>query len=59
MQNMGNVLYKFFKAVVNYILQDLEILGESGSGVSYFIPEPKNFAEVNILSNEIKNLVKK
>ena len=37
-QNMGKGLHKFFKAVVNKIIQILQILGESGSEVSYFIP---------------------
>ena len=52
-RNMGKVLHKVFKAVVNEILQVLPILGESGSEVSYFIPEPRNFAEVNRLSEDI------
>ena len=43
-----------FKAFVYDILQVLPILGESGSEVSYFIPEPRNFAEVTRLSDEIK-----
>ena len=43
-------LHKLFKAVVNEISQVLLILGESVSEVSYFIPEPRNFAEVTILS---------
>ena len=29
-------------------------LGESGSEISYFIPEPRNFSEVTKLSDEIK-----
>ena len=29
-------------------------MGESGSEVSYFIPEPRSFAEVTKLSDEIK-----
>ena len=29
-------------------------MGESGSEASYFIPEPRNFAEVTILSYDIK-----
>ena len=53
-RNMGKVLHKVFKAFVNYILQILPILGESGSEFSYFIPEPINFAEVNILLEDIK-----
>ena len=34
-------------------MQELKPLGESGSEVSYFIPEPRNFAEVTILSDDI------
>ena len=41
---MGKGLHKLFKAVVNKISQVLPILGESGSEVSYFIPEPINCA---------------
>ena len=47
---MGKGLNKVFKTVVNDILQDLSILGASRSEVSYFIPEPINFAEVTRLS---------
>ena len=43
-QNMGKDLQKLFKAVVNDISPALPILGESVSEVSYFIPEPRNFA---------------
>ena len=50
---MGKCLQNIFKAVVNDILQVLPILGESVSEVSYFIPEPRNFAEVNRLSDDI------
>ena len=42
---MGKGLHKVFKTVVKEILQDLPPLGESGSEVSHFIPEPRNFAE--------------
>ena len=49
-RNMGKGSHKVFKAVVNYILQSLPILGESGSEISYFIPEPRKFAEVTRLS---------
>ena len=48
-QNMDKVFKKVFKAVVNDILQDLPILGESGSEVYYFIPEPRIFEKVNRL----------
>ena len=54
MKNTGKSLHKVFIAVVNGVLQVLPILGESGSEVSYFIPEPRNFSEVNRLSEEIK-----
>ena len=54
MQNMGKGLQKVFKAVVRYISQALSILGEYGSEVSYFIPEPRKFLEVTRLSEDIK-----
>ena len=53
-QNMGKVLHKVFKTVVKDISQYFPPLGESGSEVSHFIPEPKNFSEVKKLSDEIK-----
>ena len=53
-QNMGKGLQKVFKAVVNEILQALPIFFESGSEVSYFIPEPRNFAEVTRLSEDVR-----
>ena len=34
--------------------QELATLGESGSEVSHFIPEPRNFAEVTKLSENIR-----
>ena len=43
---MGKGLHKAFKAIINEILQVLPIFVESGSEVSYFIPEPRNFSEV-------------
>ena len=43
-----------FKTVLKIILQDLPPLGESGSEVYHFILEPRNFAEVTKLSDEIK-----
>ena len=49
-QNMGKGLHKMFKTVVKEISQDLLTLGEFGSKVSYFIPNPRNFAEVTRLS---------
>ena len=53
-QNMGKVLHEMFKVVINDISQVLPILGECGSEVSYFIPEPRNFSEVTKLSDQIK-----
>ena len=48
MRNMGKGLHKVFKYIVNEISQVLPPLGESRSEVSYFIPYPRNFAEVTI-----------
>ena len=53
-QNMGTGLKEVFKTVVKYILKDLPPLGESGLEVSHFIPEPRNFSEVTIFSDNIK-----
>ena len=50
---MGKLIYKVFKNFVKDILQDLT-LGEYGSEISHFIPEPRNFAEVTKLSDNIK-----
>ena len=43
---MGKGLHKVFSTVVKDIQQELTDLGESGSEVSHFIPEPRNFVEV-------------
>ena len=51
---MGKGLYKVFSTVVKEISQKLTALGEPGSEVSHFIPEPRNFAEVKKLSENIK-----
>ena len=51
---MGKGLHRLFCLVVKDILQELTHLGESGSEVSYFIPEPIKFAEVTKLSENIK-----
>ena len=45
-QSKGYGLHKVFKTVVKYIWQEMTSLGEYGSEVSHFIPEPRNFAEV-------------
>ena len=54
MRNMGKVLQKVFITIVKKILQELTPLGESGSEVFHFIPEPRNFAEVKKLSENIR-----
>ena len=46
-------LLKLFSTVVKEISQELTPLGESGSEVSHFIPEPRNFSEVTKLSENI------
>ena len=51
---MGKGLHKVFSTVVKDISQELTPLEESGSGVSHFIPEPRKFAEVTKLSENIK-----
>ena len=43
-----------FNTVVKKLSQDLPTLGESGSEVSYFIPDPRNFSEMARLSGDIK-----
>ena len=53
---MGKCLHKVFKTVVKYISQEFPPLVESGSEVSNFILEPRNFAEVKKLSDDIKKL---
>ena len=49
----GPGLHKVFSIVVKEISQELTALGESGSEVSHFIPEPRNFDEVKKLSENI------
>ena len=51
---MGKGLQKVFGTVVKEIQQELTPLGESGSEVSHFILEPRNFTEVKKLSENIK-----
>ena len=53
-RSMGKGLLKVFSMVVKEISQEMTPLGESGSEVSHFIPEPINFAEVTKLSENIK-----
>ena len=47
-------LHEVFSTVAKEISQELTPLGESGSEVSHFIPEPRNFSEVKQLSENIK-----
>ena len=49
---MDKGLHKVFKTVVKEILQAMTPLGESGSEVLHFIPEPGNFAEVKQIVRE-------
>ena len=51
---MGKGLHKVFSTVIKEIWQEMTALGESGSEVSHFIPEPGNFAEVTKLSENIE-----
>ena len=51
---MGKGLHKVFKTVLKEISQYFPPLVESGSEVSHFIPEPRNFSEVIKLSYDIK-----
>ena len=51
---MGKCLHKGFSTIVKEISQELTPLGESGSEVSHFIPEPRNFAEVKKSSENIR-----
>ena len=50
---MGKVLHKVFLTVIKEISQGLTPSGESGSEVSHFIPEPRNFSEVTQLLDNI------
>ena len=51
---MGTGSHEVFSTVVKEILQELKHLGESGSEVSHFISEPRNFSKVKKLSENIK-----
>ena len=55
MQSMVKGLQNVFSTTVKDISQELTALEESGSEVSYFIPEPRNFTEVKKLSENIRN----
>ena len=56
MKSMEKGLHKLFSTVVKKISQELTALGESGSEVSHFIPEPRNFAEVIFFQRTLINL---
>ena len=51
---MGKGLHRVFRNIVSEILQELTNLGETGSEVSHFIPEPRNFPEVTKLAENIR-----
>ena len=51
---MGKGLHRVFSTIVSEISQELTNFGESGSEVSHFIPEPRNFSEVNKLAENIR-----
>ena len=53
-RSKGKGLHKVFSTFVKEILQELTALVESGSEVSHLIPEPRNFAEVTKLSENIR-----
>ena len=55
-RNMGKGLHNVFSMIVKEILQELTNFGESGSEVSHFIPEPRNFAEVKNCQEILGNL---
>ena len=51
---MGKGLHKVFSTIVKELSQELTNFGETGSEVSHFIPEPRKFAEVTKLSENIR-----
>ena len=51
---MGKGLHKVFSTIVSEILQELTNFRETGSEVSHFIPEPRNFVEVTKLAENIR-----
>ena len=51
---MGKGLHRVFSTIVSEILQELTNFGKTGSEVSHFIPEPRNFAEVTRLAENIR-----
>ena len=51
---MGKCLHRVFSTIVSEISQELTNFGETGSEVSHFIPEPRNFSEVTRLAENIR-----
>ena len=51
---MGKVVHKVYSTLVKEISQELTPLVESGLEVSHFVLDPRNFAEVTKLSDNIK-----
>ena len=51
---MGKGLHRLFSTIVSEISQELTNFGESGSEVSHFISEHRNFAEVTKLSENVR-----
>ena len=47
-------LHKVFKYVVDELNNSLHTLSETGSEVSYFIPEPRNLSKVTRLPTNVK-----
>ena len=52
-QKMGKGLHRVFSTIILEISQELTNFGETGSKVSHFIPEPRNFVEVIKLAENI------
>ena len=52
--NMGKGLHKVFSTILKDISQEFTNFGESGSEVSHFIPDARNFSEVTKLSENIR-----
>ena len=50
----GKGLHRVFSTIVLEISQELNNFGETGSEVSHFIPQPRNFAEVPRLAENIR-----
>ena len=53
---MGKGLHRVFSTIVSEISQELNNFGETGSEVSHFISEPRNFAEVTRSVEILENL---